>query len=140
MSITKFEKMREGFRKMNITKFNKAELLFNDNEHYKEFKTLEQLFKENGKDWTYLVKGVYTYRSAYGDGCFIKSDGFNISLPSHMVETVLNIREDEESVKEINEGKVGVNIYSYALPDRYPDKEFYGVNFIELANIELVEL
>lgn len=122
----------KGSNKMNITKFNKAELLFNDNEHYKEFKTLEQLFKENGKDREYPVRGVYTYRSAYGDGCFIKSFDFNISLPSHMVETVLNIREDEESVKEINEGRVAVDIYSYTLPDKYPDKEFYGINFIEL--------
>ena len=117
---------------MNITKFNKAELLFNDNEHFKEFKTLEQLFKENGKDEEYIVRGVYTYKSAYGEGCFIKSDGFNISLPSHMVETVLNIREDEECVQEINDGRVEVMIYSYTLPDKYPDKEFYGINFIEL--------
>lgn len=124
----------KGSNKMNITKFNKAELLFNDNEHYKEFKTLEDLYNENihNPETVYRVNGVYTYRSAYGDGCFIKSSGFNISLPSHMVETVLNIREDEESIQEINEGKVGVNIYSYTLPDKYPDKEFYGINFIEL--------
>ena len=117
---------------MSITKFNKSELLFNDNERFEDFKTLENLVKENGIDKTYIVKGVYVYTSTYGDGCFIKSDGFNISLPSHMVETVNNIRGDKESVEEINNGKVGVNIYSYNLPDKYPDKVFYSINFIEL--------
>ena len=117
---------------MSITKFNKSELLFNDNERFEEFKTLEELFKENGQKETYIVKGVYVYTSTYGDGCFIKSDGFNISLPSHMVETVKNIRGDKESVEEINNGKVGVNIYSYKLPDKYPDEVFYSINFIEL--------
>ena len=117
---------------MAITKFNKAELLFKDNERLDEFKTLEELFKENGTDKNYLVKGVYTYKSTYGDGCFIKSDGFNISLPNHLVETITNIRGDKESVEEINADKVGVKIYSYTLPDKYPDKVFYSINFVEL--------
>ena len=117
---------------MSITKFNKSELLFNDNERFEEFKTLEELFKENGQEEIYIVKGVYLYTSTYGDGCFIKSDGFNISLPSYMVERVKNIREDKESVEDINNDKVGVNIYSYNLPDKYPDKVFYSINFIEL--------
>lgn len=117
---------------MSITKFNKSELLFTDNERFDVFKTLEELFKENGSDEKYIVKGVYVYKSTYGEGCFIKSDGFNISLPSHLVETIKNIREDKESVKEINNGRVGVNIYSYKLPDKYPDKIFYSINFLEL--------
>ena len=117
---------------MGITKFNKVELLFNDNERFEEFKTLEELFKENGNKKVYIVKGVYVYKSTYGDGCFIKSDSFNITLPTHMVETIINIRKDKESVEQINQGKVGVSIYSYTLPDKYPDKTFYSVNFIEL--------
>ena len=117
---------------MSITKFNKSELLFKDNERFNAFKTLKELFNENGADEKYIVKGVYAYKSTYGDGCFIKSDGFNISLPSHLVETINNIREDKECVEEINQGKVGVNIYSYKLPDKYPDKVFYSINFLEL--------
>ena len=49
-----------------------------------------------------------------------------------MVDTVNNIRGDKESIEEINNGKVGVNIYSYTLPDKYPDKTFYSINFVEL--------
>lgn len=117
---------------MSITKFNKSELLFNDSERFQDFKTLEELFKANGKEQTYIVKGVYVYKSTYGDGCFIKSDGYNISLPTHMVEAITEIRKDRESVEQINRGKAGVKIYTYTLSDKYPDKVFYSVNFVEL--------
>ena len=116
---------------MGIKKFNKSELVFKDNERFDTFKTLEELFNENGKDEKYIVNGVYSYESSYGKGCFIKSDGFNISLPTHLVETINSIREDTESIDEINEGKAYVTIYSYTLPDKYPNKVFYSINFTE---------
>lgn len=117
---------------MGITKFNKAESLFTDNGRFEEFETLEHLFETNGQDKKYVVKGVFIYESTYGKGCFVKSDGFNISLPGNMVETVNKIRLDKESVEDINNGKVGITIYSYALPDKYPDSKFYNVNFVEM--------
>lgn len=116
---------------MAISKFNKAELLFKDNERFNDFKTLEELFTEHGKEQEYIVKGVYSYESSYGKGCFIKSDGFNISLPSHLLDTISSIREDKESVDQINTDKVFITIYSYTLPDKYPNKVFYSINFIE---------
>lgn len=116
---------------MGISKFNKGELLFKDNERFDVFKTLEELFTEYGKEKEYIVKGVYSYKSTYGDGCFIKSDGFNITLPTHLLDTINNIRADAESVDSINAGKVFINIYSYTLPDKYPGKLFYSVNFKE---------
>lgn len=117
---------------MNITKFNKTELLFNDNERFNEFKTLEDLYNVDNAGTVYKVNGVYIYTGTYGKGCFVKSDGFNISLPNHMVETVETIRKDLESIQEINDGKVGISIYSYSLPDKYPDKTFYSVNFVAI--------
>ena len=116
---------------MGITKFNKSELLFKDTEKLDTFKSLEELFNENGADEKYLVKGVYTFESSYGKGSFIKSEEFNISLPTHLVDTIKSIREDKESVDEINEDKVYVEIYSYTLPDKYPNKVFYSINFTE---------
>ena len=116
---------------MSITKFNKGEVLFKDTERFEDFKTLEELFTENGKEQQYPVKGVFSYKSSYGEGCFIKSDGFNISLPNHLLETIKTIRVDKESVDAINAGKISLSIYSYTLPDKYPDKVFYSVNFEE---------
>ena len=116
---------------MSITKFNKGQVLFTDNERLQDFKTLEELFNEHGKEQEYPVKGVYNYKSSYGEGCFIKSTGFNISLPNHLLDTIKTIREDVESVQAINEGKISITIYSYTLPDKYPDKVFYSINFEE---------
>ena len=116
---------------MGISQFNKAELLFKDNERFNEFKTLEELFTEYGMEQEFIVNGVYSYKSSYGTGCFIKSDGFNISLPNHLIETINNIRADQESIEEINDGKVFITIYSYTLPDKYPNKVFYSINFTE---------
>ena len=115
---------------MSITRFNKSELVFTNNERFEEFKTLEELFQENGKEQEYDVLGVYTFNSNFGDGAFIKSNGFNITLPKHLVNTIKEIREDKECVDEINTGKVTINIYSYTLPDKYGDKVFYSINFV----------
>lgn len=114
---------------MGITKFNKGDTLFTNTERYEEFKTLKELYEENGEGRRYLVTGLYTYNSVYDCGCFAKSEGFNISLPSHMVETVKEIRNDKESVEQINNGEVFIVIYTYSLIDKYPGKKFYSVNF-----------
>jgi len=114
---------------MGITKFNKRDMLFNNTERFDEFKTLKELYEENGKGKKYLITGLYTYRSAYGEGCFAKSEGFNISLPTHMLGTVKVIREDAESVEQINNGEVYIEIYTYSYT-QYPNKKFYSVNFV----------
>src|SRR5690606_32206198 len=98
---------------MGITKFNKGDALFTNTERYDEFKTLKELYEEYGKGKRYLITGLYVYKSVYGEGCFAKSEGFNISLPSHMVETVKEIRQDKESIEQINNSEVFIEIYTY---------------------------
>lgn len=115
---------------MGILNFNSNVDLFDDVNRYDDFRSLEELHTSNGSEHEYVVKGVYTYVSKYGESCFIKSDGFNIQLPTHLVDTVKGIRNDEESVTQINDGRVYIKIYSYSLPDRYPDKIFYSIKFI----------
>ena len=127
-TLTEF--IRKGNVFMGITMFNKGDMLFTNTERYEEFKTLKELYEENGKERRYLVTALYTYNSVYGYGCFAKSEGFNISLPSHMVETVKEIRKDKESIEQINNGEVFIEIYTYSLPDKYPGKKFYSVNFV----------
>lgn len=114
---------------MGILNFNVDVSLFDDESRYDEFKSLKDLYSENGMEKEYQVKGVYTYSSKYGDSCFIKSDGYNIQLPNHLTETIKDIREDVESVEQINSGMVTVTIYNYELPDKYPNKTFYSVTF-----------
>ena len=115
---------------MGIKKFNKGEILFTNTKRYDEFYTLEELYKRDGEGVEYIVLGVYDYESSYGRGAFAKSDGYNISLPSHMVDTVKDIRNDSESVEQINALQVYLEIYTYTLPDKYPNETFYSINFI----------
>lgn len=115
---------------MGIKKFNKGEVLFTNTERYDEFVTLRELYERDGAGIRYIILGLYDYTSAYGRGVFAKSDGFNISLPSHMVDTVKDIRNDDESIEQINKLQVYVEIYTYTLPDKYPDKTFYSINFV----------
>ncbi len=115
---------------MSITKFNRGNFLFTDTERFETFKTLNELYCENG-DAKHLVKGVYTYNSSYGKGSFIKSDGYNVSLPSHMNDIIEQIRLDNETVESINNGKIYFTIYTYELPEKYPKQIFYSVNFGE---------
>lgn len=115
---------------MSILNFNNNNInLFKDESRYDDFKSLAELYNENGADTQYPVKGVYVYNSKYGESCFIKSNGYNIQLPNHLSETVKGIRDDEESVNQINSGVVFISIYSYTLPDKYPNKTFYSINF-----------
>ena len=113
---------------MGIKKFNKGEVLFTNTQRYNEFLTLEELYKRDGQGKQYIVLGVYDYVSSYGRGAFAKSDGFNISLPSHMVDTVIDIKNDSESVEQINNLQVFVEIYTYEL-EKYPGKTLYSINF-----------
>lgn len=115
---------------MGIKQFNKGEILFTNTKRFDNFLTLKELYEQDGHGKQYIVTGVYDYTSAYGKGAFIKSDGFNISLPSHLVDTAIDIRYDSESVEQINNLQVYVEIYPYTLPDKYPDKTFYSLNFI----------
>lgn len=115
---------------MGIKKFNKGETLFTNTKRYDKFLTLNELYERDGADAKYIILGVYDYTSAYGRGAFAKSDGFNISLPSHMVDTVKDIRNDAESVEQINNSQVYIKIYTYTMPDKYPNETFYSINFL----------
>ena len=115
---------------MGIKQFNKGETLFKNTKRFDNFFTPKELYEQDGAGKQYIVTGIYEFTSSYGRGAFIKSDGFNISLPSHLVDTAKDIRNDSESVEQINNLQVYVEVYPYTLPDKYPDKTFYSINFI----------
>lgn len=49
----------------------------------------------------------------FGDSPVMVCDGFNVNLPSHMLQDVRDIMADAESVADINAGKVGAYVYEY---------------------------
>jgi len=113
-----------GFSKFNrVSKFNAI-----DTEGY-EYRKLEELYKEYGKDVTYPIRALYVNNGKYGESAVAVTDGFFINLPNHAVADVKEIIADDELVQMINDGLVSISIYEY-YSHKY-NGTFYGIKWIE---------
>ena len=59
------------------------------------------------------------------------SESFLVNAPSHMLETVKDILNDNEAVASINQNKVGFTIYAYKSEKFNVDT--FGINFVDLV-------
>ena len=117
---------------MSITKFNKKAVKF-DFEPGKDFeyKSLKTLYSEYGKGVIYKVNALYINTSGmYGEQPLIVTDKEYVNLPTHLLETVKEIRDDEDMVNDINNGKVGFEIYEY--DSNKNNRKGYSINWVEL--------
>ena len=125
---------------MSITRFNKkyVHFTFKPSEDFKYY-SLKELYEKYGKDAVYRVNALYINDTGYyGKTPLAVGDKFYINLPSHLVDTVEEIRADEDLVNDINNGKVGFKIYEY-YSKRY-NKKGYSVHWVELDNERLEDL
>lgn len=109
---------------MSIVDFNKA-VMFENATRNDEFFSLKDLFERDGEGKKYKVNGVFTFNGHFGESSFISSEGYNIQLPTHLLETAKAIKKDPESVKEINEGRVYITIYPYKMNDSQGKEHTY---------------
>ena len=117
---------------MSVKKFNNdvAKFVFEPSKDF-TFKTLKELYKENGKDKVYTVRGAYiNTKGIYKPNPVIVCDGYYVSLPSHLTKTVEEIRADKQLVDDINNGKVGFEIYEY-FQNTYKRK-CYSINWLDI--------
>ena len=117
---------------MSVTRFNNdvAKFAFEPSKDF-AFKTLEELYKENGKDKVYTVKGMYiNTKGMYGANPVIVCDDCYVSLPKHLMDTVKEIRGDLQLVNDINNGKVGFEIYEYVQPTY--NRTCYSINWLDI--------
>lgn len=117
---------------MSVTKFNNdvAKFVFKPSKDL-TFKTLEELYKENGKDKVYTVKGMYiNTKGMYGANPVIVCDEYYVSLPKHLISTVKEIRGDKQLVNDINNDRVGFEIYKYVQP-KY-NRICYSINWLDI--------
>ena len=113
-----------GFERFNRgSKFNVI-----DTDGY-EYRKLEELYKEYGKEVEYPIRALYINKTKYGESAIAVTDGYLINLPSHVVNDVKEIIADEELVQIINEGRVSITIYEY-YSHKY-NGTFYGIKWIE---------
>ena len=117
---------------MSVTKFNNdiAKFVFEPSKDF-TFKTLEELYKENGKDKVYTVKGMYiNTKGMYGANPVIVCGEYYVSLPKHLISTVKEIRGDRQLVNDINNDKVGFEIYEY-VQHNY-NRTCYSINWLDI--------
>lgn len=116
---------------MAITDFNRKPNVFTtqpaDGAPYEK---LADLYKAD-PDKVYILAGAYiNTKSRYGDNPVLYTDKFYVNTPAHMLKTVQEIMESEDTVKQINEGRAGFKIYTY----ESNGKTCYSVEFV---NIEM---
>lgn len=96
-----------------------------------EYRTLEELYKANGKEQEYLVNGLYVNdNSKFGKSPLIVGSSEYINLPNHMVSQIEEIRNTESIVEDINNGKVGFRIYEYH--QKAYNKICYSIEWVEM--------
>lgn len=77
---------------------------------------LKELFAKGFRDEknTFTVRGAYiSHAGRYGDSASLICDGFNVNLPSHMVDEIRELIGTAEDVADINAGKVAAYVYEY---------------------------
>lgn len=115
---------------MGIASHNRRETRFKVDTTGFEFKKLPELFNKAKPDAVFSVYGLYINRkSKYGDSPFAASDGYFISLPSHLTDVVKEILADDVAVEQMNEGKAGLVIRPY---DDENGVTHYSADFVEV--------
>lgn len=96
-----------------------------------EYKKLSDLYNQNIREIKINSLFINT-KGKFGDSPVATADGFNINLPSHLLETVKEMIEDEEIVALANKGELGIEIYQY---DSKKWGKNYSTNFIEINDL-----
>lgn len=114
-----------------ITDLNKNAITFNFKPERKfEYRTLAELYNTNGEDKVYQVNALYLNDSLYGiQGLVVTNDEY-VNLPSHLNDTVREIRGSDSLVEDINNGLVGFKIYEYK--NKKYNKLAYSVEWVEI--------
>lgn len=96
-----------------------------------EYKSLDELVKENGINTQYKILGFYiNKKSRYGDAPVAICEGFFANFPNHMLEEVKEILQDPEDIADIKAGKVGFTIEEYT--SKTYGTDCLGVQWVDL--------
>lgn len=99
-----------------------------DRERERQFINLKNLMEAKG-DITHKIEAIFiNTKSKFGDAPVIYTDDYMVNIPEHMLETCQEIRQDEDAVDLINEGRVGFQVYSY----NGKNGTGYSINIVEI--------
>lgn len=95
-----------------------------------EYRSLHDLFNDNGKDFVYEVRALYiNKKSKFGESPIVATNQYLVNLPKHMTDTVKEMMRDEEFVNAVNSGTIGFTIYTYETKNRA--ELCYSVNWVD---------
>ena len=104
---------------------------FNVNTSGFEYHSLSELFKANGPEAKYTIRGLYVNTTGkYGEQPLAATESFFVNLPGHLLPVVKDMINDSETVDEINGGHAGFVIYAYT--GKNGVDEYYSVNWIDV--------
>lgn len=79
-----------------------------------EYRNLPELLKKDGLGSVYTVKALYiNTKGNYGDSPVAVLDSVIVNLPSHLLDMVKSMLEDEEVIDAVNQDKLGFTVYEY---------------------------
>ena len=115
---------------MSIAKHNRRENRFKVDTTDFPYKKLGELFDPKKPDTVFSVYGLYINRkSKYGESPFAASDGYFISLPSHLTDVVKEILHDDTCIDQMNDGHAGLVIRPY---DDDKGVTHYSADFVDV--------
>lgn len=117
---------------MTISKKNKGTRIFTyQMPEDSEFISLKELYDQNGADYIYVLTGMYlSDKGKFGTQPVLLIPTHFVNAPKHLTETVKEILQDDEVVKQINDGNAGFKVQKYI--DKNFGKECYSVEFVDL--------
>jgi len=113
-----------------LNKYNKKPLFEYDNNKKREFAKLRDLVSIDGVGQkNYVVHALFiNKKSRFGEEPIIVTENNMVNAPRHLLDTVKDMREDEEVINLINNRMVAFKIYSYS----GKNGDGYSVEWIEL--------
>lgn len=95
------------------------------------YKSLADLFNDNGADAIYPFYAVYINRkSKYGDAPVLATADFFVNIPKHTIEDCNAMLDDEETIADINAGRAGFKIYQYH--DKKHNRDCFGIDWVDV--------
>ena len=97
------------------------------------FCDLRTMASQNGVNAVYQLKMLYINKGGkYGDApCLVTANNI-VNAPSHMLENVKDILNDQYSVDAINAGNVGFKLYEYN--NKFGKQ--YAIEWVDIDNPE----
>lgn len=94
------------------------------------FKMQEDAKAVTGKVTPFTLTGLFiNNKSKFGARPFASTPDFLVDLPSHMLDTIKEMIDDEEVVNDINSGRVGFVVRTY-YSNNYK-KDCYSIKFVD---------